>query len=197
VGEGSVGDIDLGAALEISENWRRSKRGNRKERRFLSFPFVLDDEPEQRKYFAYDKEGSLAGFVFFTPVFRGGTVNGFAPNIIRSRAGVSPDVTDHVVLTALRDFQQEGLKELALGICPLYGLEGSEPLNHNGSVSRFLRANFRWTNWRYSFRQLTFHKTRYRPRLTPVFWALPRQPWTRRERTWRQVVAGCHICGVL
>src|SRR5260370_7475909 len=49
---------------------------------FRSRP-VFDQEEDVRKFVAYDKEGKVAGFVFYDPMYRDGNVFGYSANISR------------------------------------------------------------------------------------------------------------------
>jgi len=143
-------------ARALSARWLKEKRVAGRELRFLTRPPSFDEAWGVRRFYCF-LDGRLVGFVFFDPFFRAGRCIGYCANILRSEPGLRPHgVLDFAILTALERFREEGLEELALGICPLHGLErcpGEDPL-----LRLCGRALYRYGGFLYNFRELAFHK---------------------------------------
>ena len=144
----------------ISAAWLLSRRVRGRELRFLTRPPEFGPAWGVRRFYCF-KEGRLVGFVFFDPSFRAGRCIGYCANILRQEPGLKPPgILDFAILTALRTFKAEGIERLSLGIAPLHDLR-----EHPGE-DRLLRfcgqRLYHWGGWLYNFRELAFHKTRYR-----------------------------------
>jgi lysylphosphatidylglycerol synthetase-like protein (DUF2156 family) len=153
-------EVPLEDRRRLSDAWLQEQRVKGRELRFLTRPPSFEAEWGVRHFFCY-KEGRLVGFVVFDPFFRAGRCLGYCANLLRCEPGLRPaGVLDFAILTALAAFKAEGLEELALGVAPLHGLEA-----HPGD-DRLLRVAgqmlYRWGGCLYNFRDLAFHKTRYR-----------------------------------
>ena len=120
-----------------------------------------------RKFYCF-KDGQLVGYVFFDPFFRAGRCIGYCANILRCRPGLRPPgILDFAILTALERFREEGLEWLALGIAPLHDLRRRPG---DDALLRFCgRLLYRWGGSLYNFRELAFHKSRYRGRSSRLY----------------------------
>ncbi len=161
VREQQAREVDTRQMERISRHWRQHKRVRSHELRLLTRPPVFSDEWGVRRFYAYDREDRLLGYVFFDPFFENGNVVGYTANILRQDMEQSPSgLLDFIILEAMECFHREGIEYLSLGISPLHNIEaipGDNPLIRH--VAQFL---YRHGNRLYAFRSLAYHKTRYR-----------------------------------
>ena len=76
-----------------------------REVRFLCRPIVIADEVDVRKFFTFDKNGRLAAFGFFDPVYDNGSIAGYLTAFKRYRPGEETllgHAINHHVLETLR-----------------------------------------------------------------------------------------------
>ena len=170
VRELAAGAVPREELLRISGDWLRGQRVHRRELRFLTRPPEFGEEWEVRKFYCF-KEGRPVGFVFFDPFFQGGRRIGYCANILRCEPGLRPaGVLDYAILVAMARFREEGLASLALGVAPLHDLQkrpGDNPLLRIGA-----RQLYRWGGCLYNFRELAFHKTRYRGQSQKLYFCM-------------------------
>lgn len=153
------------ASEQLSQRWRAQKRCSGRELRLLTRPPRFEDEWLVRRFFAYQGD-TLLGYIFFDPCFRGGRIDGYCANILRTEPQVQPaGLLDHILLTAIRTFQQEGHSRLSLGISPLHGLHAWP--GERRDIRRLCEWIYRHGNGLYAFRNLAYHKSRYRGTETP------------------------------
>lgn len=161
VTEQSARQVDPGQMERISRLWRQHKRVHNHELRLLTRPPVFGDEWRVRKFYAYDSQDRLLGYVFFDPFFENGNVVGYTANILRQDMENSPSgLLDFIILEAMKRFHGEGIGYLSLGISPLHNIEaipGDNPL-----IRHVAQLLYRHGNSLYAFRALAYHKTRYR-----------------------------------
>jgi lysylphosphatidylglycerol synthetase-like protein (DUF2156 family) len=160
-------DVDREELRRISEEWLGRRRVRDRELRFLTRPPDFGPAWGIRKFYCF-KDGQLVGFVFFDPFFRAGRCIGYCANILRCRPGLRPPgILDYAVLTALQRFRAEGIEQLALGIAPLHGLR---PCPGEDRLLRLCgQLLYRWGGALYNFRELAFHKSRFRGQSRPVY----------------------------
>ena len=154
-------EVDTRQMERISRLWRQHKRVRNHELRLLTRPPVFQDEWGVRRFYAYDQENHLLGYVFFDPFFENGQVAGYTANILRQDMDNSPSsLLDFIILEAMKRFREEGIEHLSLGISPLHNIEaipGDNPL-----IRRVAQLLYRHGNRLYAFQSLAYHKTRYR-----------------------------------
>lgn len=148
----------------ISKEWMEGKALNSNELAFLTRPVVFEDEPGVRKFYAM-KDNKILGFVYFDPMYEDGRVVGYLANNLRTNASVSYSVCDFIILEALKRFRQEGIKELSLGFSPFSKVTDNGAFKCSKPLKELFRFTFEHCNYLYSFKQLAFHKQRYRPEL--------------------------------
>lgn len=156
--------ISKNELLRISKEWLEGKAVNSNELAFLTRPVVFEDEPGVRKFYAM-KDKKILGFVYFDPMYEDGRIVGYLANNLRTNASVSYSVCDFIILEALKKFRQEGIKELSLGFSPFSNLTGNGDFKCSKPLQELFRFTFEHCNYLYSFKQLAFHKQRYRPEL--------------------------------
>ncbi len=150
----------------VSHEWLQSKAVKR-EMSFLTRPFQEKREPAVRHFYAmYDKK--LAGFCTFDPCYRNGKVIAFALNHMRRLPDAPNGTIDYTVMHAIRQFEQEGIQTMELGLSPLHDRSTGK---YRGAVAADAIADLLYTQGSrfYRFRQLGFHKDRYRPEKRQVY----------------------------
>lgn len=150
--------------LKISLDWMRGKTANLHELSLIARPAEFEDEMDVRKFYAL-KNGKIIGYVFFDPMYRDGKIIGHIANILRSNAETSYSVNDHIILEALKKFKHEGLKVMSLGLSPFCDVTDDRQFPSSQLRTRLFRRIFEKGNHIYSFKELAFHKRKYRPGL--------------------------------
>jgi lysylphosphatidylglycerol synthetase-like protein (DUF2156 family) len=160
-------DVPLEEVQRISSLWLLGKRVRNRELRFLTRPPEFQGGNDVRRFYCFLK-GRLVGYVFLDPFFRGGRVLGYCANILRCEPGLRPQgILDFALLQALEQFRGEGIQTLSLGIAPLHGLA---PCSGESRLLRwFGQALYRWGGTLYNFRELAFHKARFRGEASKVY----------------------------
>jgi lysylphosphatidylglycerol synthetase-like protein (DUF2156 family) len=145
----------------LSAQWIGGKKVNDREiwvyaRRPLYIP-----ETDVRKFVAFNKEGKAVGYVFYDPIYRDGTVIGYAANIVRCDERTYGRLATAIHMAAMDVFKPEGKEVLNLMLCPFTRIdEGAH--NDDKPTSWFFKISERYGNEIYNFKGLSFHKSKYR-----------------------------------
>lgn len=143
----------------ISEAWIRTRRCKNKEIRFLIRPMLVDYKEGTRYFYAFHR-GEAVGFIFFDPLYQGGRLIGYVPNISRSSANFRQGLWYALMAHAIDVFRQEGIELVDLGLVPLMLADDIEP-----QESRLLRTAMGVIRERmdflYNFKGLEFAKSRF------------------------------------
>ena len=126
IAERPVSSLDRNELQTVSERWRRTRGVKNREMTFLTRPAVLDDEIDVRKFFTFDRSGSLQAFAFFDPICVAGKVVGYLCSAKRRLPEADALVGYAMLYQAIRTFQDEGKATLSLGLSPLCGVEDNE-----------------------------------------------------------------------
>lgn len=144
---------------KISEAWIQTRRCKNNEIRFLIRPMLVDYRDGTRYFYAYH-HGEAVGFVFFDPVYLGGRLAGYVPNISRSSANFKQGLWYALMAHAMEVFKAEGVSYIDLGLVPLMMASEIEP-----QESRLLRGVMDIIRERmdflYNFKGLEFAKSRF------------------------------------
>lgn len=160
--EPKAGEISADTMHQISEAWIKHKAVSDHELAFIVRPAVYGDEPGVRRFFAMNN-GQVIGFVFFDPMYENGEVVGYLANIVRTCASVSYSVADCIILEAINQFKIEGIKHLSLGFSPFADVADTGEYNYSKPLQYLFKFAFENCNYMYAFKQISFHKKRYRP----------------------------------
>jgi len=131
---------------------------------------VFEAEEEVRKFVAYDKEGRVIGFAFYDPMYREGKVVGYSANISRCDEQRYGRLATAVHMEAVEKFRSEGKEVLNLCLAPFVKLERGK-FNDDFATKLFFKASERFGNDIYNFKGLSFHKSKYRGREKPLYYA--------------------------
>jgi alpha-beta hydrolase superfamily lysophospholipase len=174
--EGITIQEEEGAALKkedlaaVSAKWISAKKINDREIWIYARRPVFDHEEDVRKFVAYDKEGRVAGFVFYDPMYRDGKVFGYSANIVRCDEQRFGRLATAVHMAAAEKFKTEGKEVLNLLMAPFVKLELGK-YNDDWGTKMFCQLSARFGNDIYNFKGLSFHKSKYRGVEKPVYYA--------------------------
>jgi len=102
----------------VSAKWLSTKKVNDREIWIYARRPIFDAEEDVRKFVAYDKEGAVAGFVFYDPMYRDGKVFGYSANISRCDEQRFGRLATAVHMEAIEKFKAEGKEVLNLLLAP-------------------------------------------------------------------------------
>lgn len=191
VEELSWNQVDEAQIKAISLAWLRSKGVHNRELKYATRPPVFDDEWKVRKFFC-KHQGDIVGYVFFDPYYDAGQLRGYCANILRAKPEKACNgALDFTVLEAIKIFQKEGVPELSLGVAPFSNIR---PDPDERRVIRWIsQSMYDYGNRLYSFKGLAYHKSRYRPYLTPWYLCTPRS--TSLLRSYWALMFGLKVLG--
>jgi len=168
------GDRDVyEEAQKITGQWLQNKRTT-SELWFITRQPVYDDFLCVRKFYGY-LDGKIVAYVYFDPVWDGSEVLGYCPSILRCLPDAPKGVLPWIICEAMGKFKKEGVGKLFLGLMPLYNIEDDIHKLYNYSPETMMLM--RWiyssklSNWFYGFKNLAFHKQRYRAEKRKVYMA--------------------------
>ncbi len=154
----------------ISQRWISSKKVNDREIWIYARRPVFEYEEDVRKFFAYDKEGKVVGFVFYDPMYRDGKVFGYSANISRCDEQRYGRLATAVNMTAAEIFKTEGKEVLNFLLAPFMKLDAGR-FNDDWLTKMSFKFTVRFGNEIYNFNGLAFHKSKYRGTEKPLYYA--------------------------
>ncbi len=154
----------------ISALWIGTKKVNDREIWIYARRPVFDFEEDVRKFIAYDRDGRVAGFVFYDPMYRDGKVIGYAANISRCNEQRFGRLATAIHMEAMERFKSEGKEVLNLCLSPFVNLDQGK-FNDDFGAKLFFNLSVRFGNDIYNFRGLAFHKSKYRGSEKPLYFA--------------------------
>jgi phosphatidylglycerol lysyltransferase len=178
--EGSIAEIGLDRILAISNQWRNGRVVRTREVAFINRPLPLEDEPDVRKFFTFDKTGKLVAYAFFDPVYEAGAVTGYMSQHHRHLPEADAMAQFAIKRFAIETFQKDGLQHLYLGLSPFAYIEDKE---FRARRNRMVRRSFRFAfksglinRWFYPLQSLCEHKRRYHAEKEQTYFAINRTP---------------------
>lgn len=155
----------------VFASWMGTRKA-RHQLRFLIRPPVFDDEPGVRKFYAIDADNRLLGYVFFSPMHRGGQLIGYYNDINVAAEDAPSGLATYITLMAIEQFRQGGVGCINLGMSPLAQLDQIEDMPADSARVRLtLKIFFETGNHFYNFKGAHAHKQRYHGHEYPVFLA--------------------------
>jgi lysylphosphatidylglycerol synthetase-like protein (DUF2156 family) len=161
--ECSIRELGADIVAEVSRDWLRSRPMKHSSVRFLTRPIVLDDEPDVRKFFAFDAAGRLLAFNFFDPYYDDGQVVAYVDAFRRRVRDGDPLLNYAILCRAIQTFQGEGKRWLSLGLSPIAQIEDKD-FRKNWLVRRtfrFIYTNTLFNRFIYSFQGLELNKREF------------------------------------
>lgn len=159
--EESIENVNKSQLDNVSGKWIAHKKVNDREIWIYARRPVFQHEDDVRKFVAYDREGGVAGYVFYDPMYRDGKVYGYSANISRCDEQRFGRLATAVNMVAAEQFKAEGREVLNLMLAPFAKLNNGK-FNDDWATKLFFRMSERYGNNIYNFRGLSFHKAKYR-----------------------------------
>lgn len=168
--EETAENLDPAKLAAVSARWMQNKKLSDREIWLYARRPVFEFEQDVRKFVAYDKEGTVVGFVFYDPMYRDGQVTGYSANISRCDEQRFGRLSTAVNMEAVDKFKAEGKEVLNLLLAPFVELDRGK-YNDDFGAKLFFIASERYGNNIYNFKGLSFHKFKYRVPLKPSYFA--------------------------
>ncbi len=159
--EDHIERVDRQQLDAITAKWIGAKKVNDREIWIYARRPVFEPEEDVRKFVAYDKDGRVAGFVFYDPMYRDGQVVGYSANISRCDEQRFGRLATAINMEAVEKFKPEGKESLNLLLAPFVKLDAGK-FNDDWATKLFFQASERFGNSIYNFKGLAFHKSKYR-----------------------------------
>jgi lysylphosphatidylglycerol synthetase-like protein (DUF2156 family) len=156
-----IENVNPAELAELTRKWLGGKKVSEREIWLYARRPILATEPGVRKFVAYDREGHVAGFAFYDPMYRDGKVFGYAANILRCDEQRFGRLVTAIHMEAMDKFKPEGVERLNLCLAPFVGLDRGK-FNDDRSVKMFFGWSAKYGNSIYNFNGLAFHKSKYR-----------------------------------
>lgn len=154
----------------VSSRWMGTKILNDREIWIYARRPIWESEPDVRKFIAYDKAGEIIGFVFYDPVYRGGRVTGYSANTSRCDESRYGRLATAIHMEAVDVFRGEGVETLNLCLAPFVRLHLGK-YNDDKLTKMFFELSEKYGNKIYNFKGLAFHKSKYRVKEKPLYFA--------------------------
>ena len=159
--EENIENVNREQLNAVSARWIGTKKVNDREIWIYARRPVFEYENDVRKFVAYDREGCVAGFAFYDPIYRDGQVIGYSANILRSDEQRFGRLPTAMHMEAMEKFKPDGQEALNLNLSPFVKLEGGK-FNDDLGCKLFFKLTARYGNEIYNFQGLAFHKSKYR-----------------------------------
>jgi lysylphosphatidylglycerol synthetase-like protein (DUF2156 family) len=153
---------------EINDQWISSKQQS-KELKFMARPFVGINEKDVRSFYLI-QNNQILGFCTFDPIYSddySGKVSSYTLQHLRVADRAPLGSQDFLILNALSQFKLEGIKEISLGLSPLYKRKNSD-LRSSKLVDMVFSMIYS-TNAFYNYRTIGQHKDHYKANQTQTF----------------------------
>lgn len=154
----------------VSSRWMGNKKVNDREIWIYARRPVFEAEEDVRKFVAYDREGRVAGFAFYDPMYREGRVRGYSANVLRCDESRFGRLATALHMEAIDRFRPEGMEVLNLNLAPFVKLESGR-FNDDFGARLFFKLSARYGNDIYNFQGLAFHKSKYRGQERSLYFA--------------------------
>jgi lysylphosphatidylglycerol synthetase-like protein (DUF2156 family) len=159
--EKEIEKVDREGLNRVNAKWIGTKKVSDREIWIYARRAVFEMEEEVRKFVAYDKEGQVAGFAFYDPMYQEGRVVGYAASILRCDEKRFGRLATAMHMTAIDVFRTEGVEVLNIMLAPFGKLDGGK-FNDDFGTKAFFRLTERFGDNIYNFKGLAFHKSKYR-----------------------------------
>lgn len=161
IDETDIETVDREELQRLSRRWMGGKKVHDREIWIYARRPVYEREEGVRKFVARDRDGHVAGFAFYDPMYRDGRVFGYSANILRCDESRFGRLATAMHMEAIEKFRPEGAEVLNLNLAPFVKLEHGR-FNDDLASSLFFKLSARYGNDIYNFKGLAFHKSKYR-----------------------------------
>jgi len=159
--EETIEKVNKAQLDEVSRRWIGQKPVKDREIWIYARRPVFAHEEDVRKFVAYDREGRVAGFIFYDPMYRNGNIYGYSANISRCDEQRYGRLGTAINMVAAEKFKQEGKEVINLMLAPFVKLADGK-YNDDKVTTMFFRLSERFGNDIYNFKGLSFYKAKYR-----------------------------------
>ena len=171
--EQKIEKVDRNQLMALRARWLTTKRVNDREIWIYARRPVFEYEEDVRKFVAYDREGCVAGFAFYDPMYRDGRVYGYSAPIVRTDEQRFGRLVPALHMEAMERFKTEGKETLNLCVAPFAKLTNGK-YNDDFATKMFFYLSERFGNKIYNFQGLNFHKSKYRASEKSLYFATNR-----------------------
>lgn len=154
----------------VSSRWIGTKRIKDREIWIYARRAIFEHEEDVRKFVAFDRDGRVAGFVFYDPMYTAGRIIGYSANISRCDEQRFGRLATAIHMEAMEKFKAEGKEVLNLCLATFVKLNGGK-FNDDRLSKLFFELSARYGNSIYNFEGLSFHKSKYRGRENFIYFA--------------------------
>lgn len=155
--------VDDNRVREISDMWRKGK-ATKRELQFINWPIYFGDEWLQRKFYVYNREGTMIAYIWWWPCWQNQKIIGYTAQLLRR--DTNPDlhvqayVLDYAFYACSDIFKKEGISFITPGGALTYDVQ-KEP--GDSFFIRFCnKFAYKFMNRLYSLKGLALHKERYK-----------------------------------
>jgi lysylphosphatidylglycerol synthetase-like protein (DUF2156 family) len=132
--ECAAASIGFDEIKAVSERWRQTRTYKGREVCFLNRSIRLEDEVDVRKFYAFDRDGNLAAFSFYDPIYQDARVVGYSTSFKRRIPEADPLICSAILQSAIDTFRREGRKWLHFGLSPMADIDDKE-FKHSAFIS--------------------------------------------------------------
>jgi lysylphosphatidylglycerol synthetase-like protein (DUF2156 family) len=168
--EVDIAGVPVDQLQALSARWMQGKKVNDREIWVYARRPVYQGEPDVRKFVAFDRDGTAVGYVFYDPMYRDGRVVGYSANTVRCDEVRYGRLATAIHMAAMDVFKTEGIERLNLCLCPFTHLEQGR-FADDFMTDAFFKISRRYGGEIYNFDGLSFHKSKYRGREKPMYFA--------------------------
>ena len=147
------------------------------ELRFLAVS-GLTEETAGSRLFAGFANNKLVGTSLFYPMYYDGKVFGYS-EVVPKRIPIAPKGTRvAVLLGAMRQVESEGIRVVSLGLSPFYRVKENFvgcALCNCGETAKLFELIYRYGNFSFNYKGLSFHKSRFKGIERAVYFASRRR----------------------
>jgi len=165
--EKDISEMDSSVVRGVSDNWLKKRGGH--ELYLLTRPLVYGHEEDVRYFWAV-KNNDLVGMVIFDPMYGYRKIRGYYHNFVRLSDKAPYGTSVLATITAISQFQSEGIERVSLGMSPLCKLE-DDKFKRNKNLSRIFRFMYSHCGFLYPFQGNHFHKSKYHGDESPVYFS--------------------------
>jgi lysylphosphatidylglycerol synthetase-like protein (DUF2156 family) len=176
--ESTIRSVGADKVKAVSDAWRQTRTVRRREVGFLSRPMVIDDEPDVRAFFTFDRAGELVAFSIFDPIYQSGEVVGYTAQHNRYGPGCDALVQVATKCHAIETFQAEGRKWLSLGLSPFADVRDQD-FHHDRWARKAFRGCYKnplFNRFIYPLQGHATHKRQFRGVQEQTYFAFNRRP---------------------
>ncbi len=175
--ECQLSEVDLDEVKAVSQAWRRGRMFRWRTVGFLNRPLILEEEPDARRFFMFDRQERMLAFCVCDPLYKAGAIIGYSTSNARFRPGSDAMINQALKRHIAETLQQEGKRWLSFGLAPADGIEDKD-FQRDWLIRRALRFGYTNTLFNsliYSMHGHAMHKRQFGGEATQTYVALQKQ----------------------